>query len=376
MKLKLFSFGALLAALVILSGVTMNSTGDQAVAQEGDPIATVNAFIESQMKAGKINKDNKRWRTILPEFPDLTYAADKDYYWNLNTNHGDVKLKFWPDVAPRHVANFMYLTQLGYFDGLSFHRVIPGFMAQGGCPDGNGRGSPGYKFAGEFDYYVEHDTPGLLSMANAGPRTDGSQFFITFVVTPWLNGNHTVFGKVTSGMETLKELEKRGTPRSGAPKEPMNIVKATITVEDSKGYPDRFTPEQMAQKFLEGKKVDLSGAKKTDSGMWIIDVVEGSGENPKPTDTVRAHYSGWFVNGEKFDSSRDRGQPSDFGLNRVIAGWTEGVGGMKPGGKRWLVIPYPIAYKEGGKKDPRTGRQVIPGHATLIFEVELLAVNP
>jgi cyclophilin family peptidyl-prolyl cis-trans isomerase len=147
----------------------------------------------------------------------------------LRTNKGPVKIKFMPDVAPMHVTSFLYLAKLGFFDGLAFHRVITGFMAQGGCPLGTGTGGPGYKFSGSFRPDVKHDRPGLLSMANAGPGTDGSQFFLTFVPTPWLDGKHTIFGEVVEGMDTLKALEAAGS-RDGATREPLKIEKATVEV--------------------------------------------------------------------------------------------------------------------------------------------------
>jgi cyclophilin family peptidyl-prolyl cis-trans isomerase len=135
-----------------------------------------------------------------------------------------------PEVAPMHVSSTIYLTRLGFYDGTPFHRVISDFMAQGGDPLGTGRGGPGYQYGGEFDPKVKHDKPGLLSMANAGPGTDGSQFFLTFVPTPWLDGKHTIFGEVVAGKDTLHKLEELGS-RSGRPKEPLEITKATISVE-------------------------------------------------------------------------------------------------------------------------------------------------
>ena len=128
------------------------------------------------------------------------------------------------------LSSTVYLTRLGFYDDVVFHRVIDGFMAQGGDPIGNGTGGPGYKYDGEFDPAVRHDGPGKLSMANAGPGTDGSQFFITFVETPHLDGKHTIFGEVNEGMATLRELEERGS-RNGTPQEPLEIRRATILVE-------------------------------------------------------------------------------------------------------------------------------------------------
>jgi peptidyl-prolyl cis-trans isomerase B (cyclophilin B) len=201
-------------------------TGDKALTQLDDFIA----------KAG-IDKSKPGWKTGLPKPPAITFDPAHAYYAKMVTNKGTVLIRFMPDNAPMHVTNFLYLIKLGFYDGTSFHRVITGFMAQGGDPLGNGTGGPGYGFAGEFPkkagseaLKVIHDKPGLLSMANAGPGTDGSQFFLTFVPTPWLNGKHTVFGEVTEGMTTLKALEAAGS-QSGAPTEPLKLEKVTIEVK-------------------------------------------------------------------------------------------------------------------------------------------------
>jgi peptidyl-prolyl cis-trans isomerase B (cyclophilin B) len=114
----------------------------------------------------------------------------------METSRGDIRLELFPDKAPVTVANFVNLARRGYYDGLKFHRVISDFMVQGGCPSGTGTGGPGYKFEDEFDRSLRHDKPGRLSMANAGPRTNGSQFFITHVPTPWLDDAHSIFGAV------------------------------------------------------------------------------------------------------------------------------------------------------------------------------------
>jgi cyclophilin family peptidyl-prolyl cis-trans isomerase len=159
-----------------------------------------------------------------------TFEADRTYYARMVTTKGTVLIKFLPKVAPMHVTSFMYLTKLGFYDGLSFHRVITGFMAQGGCPLGTGSGSPGYKFDGEFSPSVKHDRGGLLSMANAGPGTDGSQFFLTFKETPWLDGKHTIFGEVVEGKDVLEKLEAAGS-QSGRTSEPLKMLKVTIEVK-------------------------------------------------------------------------------------------------------------------------------------------------
>jgi cyclophilin family peptidyl-prolyl cis-trans isomerase len=186
-------------------------------------IPEIEAFIAKQT----IDKTGAGWKTKLPKPPQVAFPSGAKIRWVLETNLGKIGVDLMPDVAPMHVTSTVYLTKLGFYDGVVFHRVIPGFMAQGGDPTGTGRGGPGYTYGGEFDANVKHDRGGLLSMANAGPNTDGSQFFLTFVATPWLDGKHTIFGSVALGMDVVKELEKRGT-RGGQPTEKLEIVRATI----------------------------------------------------------------------------------------------------------------------------------------------------
>ena len=124
-----------------------------------------------------------------------------------DTSRGPIKIELYPDKAPLTVANFVNLAKRGFYDGLNFHRVIADFMIQGGCPEGSGRGGPGYRFEDETGNGVRHER-GVLSMANAGPNTNGSQFFITHVPTPWLDGKHTVFGKVTEGLDVVDAVKQ------------------------------------------------------------------------------------------------------------------------------------------------------------------------
>lgn len=146
----------------------------------------------------------------IAEIQMLIHEAkfDKDVEICIHTNKGDINLTLFAQKCPLTVANFLELTKKGYYDGLTFHRVIPEFMVQGGCPLGTGTGGPGYKFADEFHPELTHDSGGVLSMANAGPGTNGSQFFITHVETPWLDGNHTVFGKILGekDQETINDI--------------------------------------------------------------------------------------------------------------------------------------------------------------------------
>jgi cyclophilin family peptidyl-prolyl cis-trans isomerase len=217
------ALGAILSTCAAVMAEELKKPDAPAPAATGDPIAAIDKFIGEQ----KIDKTSAAWKTTLPKPPKATFPAGKRYVWVLETNKGTIKLALKPDVAPMHVSSTIYLTRLGFYDGVPFHRVIPGFMAQGGDPLGSGMGGPGYKYEGEFSPSVKHDKRGILSMANAGPGTDGSQFFITFVATPHLDGRHTIFGEVVEGDDVLGKLEAAGGP-GGKTKEPLSITKATI----------------------------------------------------------------------------------------------------------------------------------------------------
>lgn len=194
-----------------------------------DPaIEKVESFITEQA----VDKTDPVWKTTLSQPPLLPFTQDKDYFWDLQTTEGNITIKLLPDSAPMHVSSTIYLTKLGFYDGIIFHRVIPGFMAQGGDPLGNGTGNPGYEYDGEFDGKTSHNEPGILSMANSGPATDGSQFFITFVATPFLDGKHTIFGKVVTNLEdTLTSIEALGS-RSGRTNKTVQILNASIRLVD------------------------------------------------------------------------------------------------------------------------------------------------
>ena len=202
---------------IMLSGCDLFQ--DQAIKQ-------VEQFIHQQ----NIDKAKQDWKTSLSQPAEFTFSQDKTYLWNLTTSKGDIVIELMPDVAPMHVSSTLYLTTLGFYDNTIFHRIIPGFMAQGGDPTGTGRGNPGYKYAGEFSDEFKHTQGGLLSMANSGPNTDGSQFFLTFTATPWLDGKHTIFGKVIQGMDVLESIESIGS-RSGKTSEAVSIITATILVK-------------------------------------------------------------------------------------------------------------------------------------------------
>ena len=182
---------------------------------------------EQKRKQAQASLGENAWKAQLKKPEMMSFDSTKDYYWVLNTNKGTIKIRLMPEVAPMHVSSTIFLTRKGFYDGLLFHRVIPGFMAQAGCPYGTGAGDPGYQYDGEFSPDIIHDKPLLVSMANAGPGTDGSQFFITFAPAPNLDGKHTIFGSVVEGKEVVEKLEAAGSA-NGRPKETLLIEKALI----------------------------------------------------------------------------------------------------------------------------------------------------
>ncbi|HEX6885598.1 MAG TPA: peptidylprolyl isomerase [Planctomycetota bacterium] len=207
-------------------GAAPASTPAQAQPAPKEALIAMREFIAAQA----IDRGKPGWKTALPKPPRLEFDLSKTYLWHLQTSEGPIVVRLMPDIAPMHVSSTIYLSELGYYDGLKFHRVIPSFMAQGGCPLGSGTGNPGYKYEGEFSPKARHDRPGLLSMANAGSGTDGSQFFLTFVPYPSLDDKHTIFGEVVEGMENLKKLEASGSP-SGKTKKPLLIDTARVLVK-------------------------------------------------------------------------------------------------------------------------------------------------
>jgi len=196
-----------------------------------DTLTAVDSFIEAQ----QIDKSNPNWKRMLPRPPRLPFNPKRDYYWLLKTNLGDVKIRLLTNSAPMHASSTIFLTRLGFYDGTIFHRVIPKFMAQGGDPLGTGTGGPGYHIAGEFEGKAKHKKSGVVSAANHGPRTDGSQFFITFAKQDNLDGKHTIFGKVSEGNGTVKAMEVRGS-KDGKPKARIEIEQALIWIEPAKDH--------------------------------------------------------------------------------------------------------------------------------------------
>jgi cyclophilin family peptidyl-prolyl cis-trans isomerase len=191
------------------------------------------ARIQALREAGELNTEAEGWRQKLPKFPEASFAAGGTYIWTLETSEGTLVAHLDYKSAPEHVRNILWLSELGFYDGLNFHRIMPGFMAQGGCPLGKGFGNPGYTLKLEAKSGRKHDVPGILSMARTqAPNSAGSQFFITFGPTPQLDGQYSVFGNVVEGLEVLKKLEAAGNPDPNSngvpPLKDIRIVSARV----------------------------------------------------------------------------------------------------------------------------------------------------
>jgi len=305
-------------------------------------------------------------------------------YAKFNTSKGDIIVALEYKKTPGTVGNFVALAEgnlensvkpqgTPYYDGLKFHRVIPDFMIQGGCPLGSGTGNPGYQFDDEIHPDLKHDGPGVLSMANAGPGTNGSQFFITHIQTAWLDGKHTVFGKVIEGLNVVDAIAQGDAIdnleiiRVGADAETYNAVEAFRTFE---GTREKRIAQAKADAEAEMEKL-AAGFSKTDSGLRYQVLQEGKGNKAEKGKTVSVHYKGQLADGTVFDSSYKRNQPIDFalGVGQVISGWDEGIQLLKVGDKARFVIPSDLAYGSAGAGG------VIPPDATLIFDVELMNVK-
>ena len=302
----------------------------------------------------------------------------------ISTSKGEIKIELEFEKTPGTVGNFVGLSlglinnsikPLGeaYYNGLKFHRVINDFMIQAGCPLGTGTGDPGYKFDDEFHNELKHDRPGVISMANAGPSTNGSQFFITHVETPWLDNKHTVFGNVIDGMDVVNSISQNDeiiSVKINAVGDKAKAFDAAKAFEDfNKSKADRIKKEKENElKILK----DLSkGFSKTSSGLLYKFEKENNSHKPSNGNKVKVHYKGMLLDGTVFDSSFKRNQPIEFtlGVGQVIKGWDEGISLLGIGDKASFIIPSDLAYGASGAGG------VIPPNATLIFEVELISAE-
>jgi FKBP-type peptidyl-prolyl cis-trans isomerase len=302
-------------------------------------------------------------------------------YAKFSTPKGSILLSLTFSETPGTVGNFVGLAEgtikndvkeegTPYYDGLKFHRVIEDFMIQGGCPQGSGVGGPGYQFNDEFHPELKHDKPGILSMANAGPGTNGSQFFITHIATPWLDGKHTVFGSVVEGQDVVDSIAQNDKIdsleiiRVGAEAEAFNAVEAFENFEANR----LKLIEEQKKAQAEALKEVTEGFDQTDSGLFYKIETEGSGAKPTQGQNVSVHYKGSLLDGTVFDSSYNRNAPIDFalGVGQVIKGWDEGIALLSKGSKAIFIIPSDLGYGSAGAGG------VIPPDATLKFEVELV----
>lgn len=322
--------------------------------------------------------------------PEPKETTMKDgLYAKLKTSKGDILLELFYDKAPLTVINFVGLaegtlayggaskaTGTRFYDGLKFHRVIRDFMIQGGCPLGTGTGGPGYTFADEFESRLKFTGPGILAMANAGPGTNGSQFFITHVATPHLNDKHTIFGKVIESqniVDAIKqgdvistvEIIRQGEKAQQFQTDQAAFDKAKGEIEAKKQAGAAEGQKKTAQLI----KKRWPNAQSNKEGLhWVVDKA-GQGATPAPGARISVHYTGRLLeNDRKFDSSYDRGEPIQFevGTGRVIPGWDIALSSMKQGEKRTLIIPPSLAYGAQGAGG------VIPPNAWLVFDVELV----
>lgn len=309
---------------------------------------------------------------------------DNGIYARFKTSKGDIEVRLTHKQTPGTVGNFVGLAEgqlensakkqgVPYYDGLKFHRVISDFMIQGGDPQGTGAGGPGYKFDDEFHVDLKHDGPGVLSMANAGPGTNGSQFFITHAATPWLNNKHTVFGRVVKGQDVVDQIaqddliERLEIVRVGEAAKSWNAVEAFRLFNGAKAV------REAAAKKAEMDLLDSlsEGFTQTESGLRYQIIQSGEGAIPVIGETVSVHYKGMFADGKEFDNSFKRGKPIAFpvGQGNVIPGWDEGILLLRVGDKARFVIPSHLGYGSKGAGG------VIPPNATLIFDVELVKLG-
>ncbi|MEH1008530.1 MULTISPECIES: peptidylprolyl isomerase [unclassified Winogradskyella] len=305
-------------------------------------------------------------------------------YAKFNTSKGVILVNLEFEKTPGTVGNFVALAEgnlensvkpqgTPYYDGLKFHRVIPDFMIQGGCPQGTGTGHPGYKFDDEFHPDLRHSGPGVLAMANSGPGTNGSQFYITHIATDWLDNKHTVFGNVVEGQDVVDSvaqgdiIESLEIIRQGEAAEKFNAIEAFRTFEGSREK--RIAAEREAARAELDKLA--AGFDETESGLRYQIIQKGEGKKAEKGNTVSVHYKGQLADGTVFDSSYKRNSPLDFqvGVGQVIPGWDEGICLLNVGDKARLVIPSDLGYGAAGAGG------VIPPNATLVFDVELMDVK-
>jgi len=216
---------------LVAAGCSSPSPEAKPPSSPSDPGVSVLEVIAAYSVEHPVDTEDPGWKTRVPQPPFVRFDRSRHYFWYLHTSEGVLKIELKPEWAPRRVAATIYLTKLGFYDGLKFHRVIPKFMAQGGDPLGTGTGNPGFRpYASEIHRKANHSKRGVVAMANSGPRSEGSQFYIAFDKADHLDGEHTVFGQVVGGLGTLRALEMYGS-ESGKPLKVVFINRAEVHVE-------------------------------------------------------------------------------------------------------------------------------------------------
>ncbi|MEL6810271.1 MAG: peptidylprolyl isomerase [Bacteroidota bacterium] len=343
------------------------------------------------------------------KYPNL----DNGLYAEFVTNKGTFVAKFYHEATPLTVANFVELAEgkhemvdssfagKPYYNGIIFHRVIKDFMIQGGDPTGTGSGNPGYKFPDEIVDTLKHSKKGILSMANSGPATNGSQFFVTLKETPWLDGKHTVFGEVVMGQEVVDSIGSVETSKPGdKPVEEVVMLEVNIinkgvelpsfAAEMEKIEQKKKEREELLAKVAETTAQEMNAlkaeAEELESGLKVYWRHRGKGMKPEEGSKIRMNYAGYLVDGTLFDSNRleiaekydavDQRRLAQGGYNpavsdygkeaRLIPGFREGLNLMSLGDKTVLFIPSHLAYQEQGI------RGLIPPNSDLVFELELV----
>lgn len=313
---------------------------------------------------------------------NLSSHSKDGIYAKMSTSKGIIDIELYYQKTPLTVMNFVGLAEGNlpitggkpFYDNLAFHRVVPDFVIQGGDPNGNGTGGPGYSFADEFHPSLTHISAGILSMANSGPDSNGSQFFITLKETPWLDNKHSVFGKVLSGMDVVNRISQGDTIKNieiirvGSEAEAFSVNREKFDTLNQQVKSQR--KQKLQQAMQDYIKNNWPEAQKDPSGIYYQVLTPGTGATPKPGQQVKVHYQGKLINNQVFDDSYQRGEPIAFGFGagQVIPGWEAALSTMKKGETRMTIIPPELAYGERG-----TGP--IPGNSILVFKMELVDIK-
>jgi peptidyl-prolyl cis-trans isomerase A (cyclophilin A) len=340
------------------------------------------------------NSKEKESDTAVVGQPVEKFQARTDMVATFYTSKGIIKIGLDYVKAPMTVANFVGLAEgtmpnsvkpagKPYYDGLIFHRVIENFMIQGGDPKGDGTGGAGYSFPDEFNINLRHDDAGVLSMANSGPNSNSSQFFITHTATPWLDNIHSVFGKVIQGQDVVQKItmgdkidsirieRTSEEAKNFDAKKVFDLQKDIVLEKYKSSLQEQYAGVQNSapyRAFEEYVKQVYPNAQKTVSGLYYFKKNETEGPMALAGNIVKVHYKGSLTNGKVFDESISRGKPIEFQLGKqnVIAGWDEGIALLRKGEKATLIIPSYLAYSEKGVEG------LIGPNETLIFDVELV----